>query len=218
MNRLEWILGILLVVMLLIVVGISVLLWRRPDLPGIADGSTAANVESETTDISTRLKHTAQLSYAAAQRIALDWHNDAVLFDATATWPSGATETELRSGVADWGYTFYSPDGGATTLVTVRDGEASQLSESPYSSSTPLADLGGWNLDSQTAIDIFLKEGGAEFMRDERPTTLIVKLTTDNPGGRLEWFLSLFAEASGRAFNMRIDATTGEILSVETVP
>jgi hypothetical protein len=42
-------------------------------------------------------------------------------------------------------------------------------------------------------------------------------LNTDNSNGRIEWFVSLFAKQTGSSLNMRIDATSGEILSIEEV-
>jgi hypothetical protein len=63
-----------------------------------------------------------------------------------------------------------------------------------------------------------LNEGGATFVNDEGPTTLIMTLTTANPSGRIEWFTSLFAAQSGNSFTMRLDATSAEVLEVVQAP
>ena len=215
MSRLEWILGILLVVLLLMVLALSAVLWFRSDEPQLPEGLPPTAV-SNPPATSVYQEKTAQVGYAAAQRSMQDWYNDAALLDATATWSEGVTETSLRTGEANWAYTFYSAANNATALVTVLGDEANRISESPYTVSDPLADVGSWNIDSRQAIDLFLQEGGAQFLQDEGPSAMIMKLTATD--GRMEWFLSLFANRNGRSFNMNIDATTGAVLQVETVP
>ncbi|MCA9933537.1 MAG: hypothetical protein H6662_03770 [Ardenticatenaceae bacterium] len=215
MSRLEWVLGILLVVLLLMVLGLSAVLWFRPDEPELPEGLPPTAV-SQPIATSVYQEKTAKVGYASAQRGVQDWYDDAVLLDATATWPEGVTETTLRAGEANWAYTFYSAANSAVTLVTVRGDEASRISESPYVVSDSVADVESWNVDSQEAVDLFLNEGGAQFLRDEGPSAMVMKLTTTN--GRMEWFLSLFANRNGRSYSMFIDATSGAVVAVEEVP
>lgn len=216
MNRLEWVLGILLVVLLLVVIGVSALLWLQPRATDVPEGyvqTTAVSGAVGAAPTSAVPGKTAKIAYAIAQRGVVDWYADAVLLDASTTWPQGATETDLRTGAANWGYTFYSPDAGTAALVTVTGDTAKRVSENPYSPpASTIADAGAWLLDSQQAVQIFLDNGGAAFMRDNGTTTMIMQLTTSNPGGRLEWFVSLFGNENGRSFSMRIDATSGEVL------
>lgn len=216
MNRLEWVLGILLVILLLVVVGISAMLWLQPradDLPeGYEQATAVSNINAAPTSVIPG--KTAKIAYATAQRGVADWYADAKLLDASATWAQGVTEATLREGATSWGYTFYSPDAGLSALVTVTADEVNRVSESPYQPPSPIADAGGWLLDSQQAMRTFLDGGGSGFMRDNGTTTMIMQLTTSNPSGRVEWFLSLFADENGRSFSMRIDATSGEVLEV----
>lgn len=217
MSRLEWILGILLVVLLVAVLGISALIWFRPQTPALPEGlppTRAAAVQPVPTSI--YAEKTAMVAYATAQRALQDWYGDAVLLDATATWPQGVTETTLRTGEANWAYTFYSPAQSAMTLVTVRGDQASRIAENAYNQLTPLADTGSWLLDSQQAINKFMDEGAAQFLQNEGPSTMIMKLTaTDN---QMVWFMSLFANGSGRSFTMEMHANTGEVLALEVGP
>lgn len=217
MSRLEWVLGILLVVLLVAVLGISALIWLRPQAPELPEGlpptRSAAAVPVPT---SVYEESTAMVGYARAQQAIQDWHSDAVLLDATATWPQGVTETMLRAGEANWAYTFYSPAQSAIALVTVQGDAASRISENVYSAPSPLADAGSWLLDSTQAIDKFMAEGAAQFLQAEGPSTMIMKLTAVDD--QMVWFLSLFANGSGRAFTMRIHATTGEVLELEVSP
>ncbi len=217
MSRLEWILGILLVVLLVAVLGISALIWLRPQAPELPEGLPPTRSASALpVPTSVYEENTAMVGYAIAQQAIQDWHSDAVLLDATATWPRGMTETMLRSGEANWAYTFYSPAQNAIALVTVQGDTARRISENVYTAPSPLADVGSWQLDSRQAIDKFMAEGAAQFLQIEGPSTLIMKLTAvDN---QMVWFLSLFANGSGRSFTMRIHATIGEVLELEVSP
>ncbi len=217
MSRLEWILGILLVVLLVAVIGISALLWLRPSAPELPEGLPPTAVSDlRPAPTSVYEEKTAKIALATAQRGIQDWHNDAVLLEATATWPQGVTEETLRIGEANWAYTFYSAGSNAVALVTVRGDEATRISESAYALDAPPADVGSWNMDSQEALGLFLNEGGGQFLQDEGISTMIMKLSAAS--GQMEWFLSLFANGSGRSFTMFINATTGDVLEVEATP
>ena len=215
MNRLEWVLGILLVALLLIVVGLSALLWFKPSLPQMGRDVPSAGAIAPT---SVFAGQTAKLGYTAAQKGLGEWYNDALLLSATATWPQGADEATIRSGAESWAYTFYSPENGKTALVTVTEGEAKLLSEGDYNGSVPISDVGGWNLDSEDAVRIFMDEGGAAFLSSAGPTTMVVKLTMSNDNGRIEWFVSLIDTTNGDFLNMRIDANSGEVLEIQQLP
>lgn len=223
MSRLEWVLGILLVLLLLIVVGVSAMLWFRPEVPTL-DENAAANATAvaarEEGAASTPVVEgrTARLAFVPAQNEARQWQEDAVLVQAQATWPRNTGADTLQAGAASWSYTFYSPEAGRTALIVVRDEQASLLSESANKVAEPLANVTGWNVDSQQALTQFLEAGGSAFMRDARTTTAIMELSLANENQRPEWFMSLFANRSGRSFNMRLDASTGDVIEVERLP
>lgn len=216
MSRLEWILGILLVLLLLVVVGLSAMLWRRPSLPELPGGTAVAQPPAPT---SVYPGKTALLAYALAQRQAATWQSDAMLLGATATWRQGISESSLRQGAESWGYSFYSPSSGGTALVTVV-GEQTNLSvgADPFTPAYPLAQAGGWVLDSQAAVGIFLDGGGTQFLSQATGVTMIMQLNTSTADGRVEWLLSLFASGDGRSLTMRLDATSGNVLEVTPLP
>ncbi|MCB8966147.1 MAG: hypothetical protein H6660_04555 [Ardenticatenaceae bacterium] len=222
MNRLEWVLGILLVLLLLVVIGVSALLWLQPRTPDVPEGYVQTTAVSQpvagVAPTSVVPGNTAKIAYAFAQRSVADWYADAVLLDASTTWPQGATETDLRTGIANWGYTFYSPEAGTATLVTVTGDTSQRISESAYTPPASITDAGAWLLDSQQAVQIFLDNGGGAFMRDNGITTLIMQLTTSNPSERMEWFASLISNENGRSYSMRIDATSGDVLETIDTP
>ncbi len=216
MSRLEWVLGILLVLLLIVVLGLSALLWLRPRMPEMPEGLPPTAVASSQPAQSSSDGKTALAAYAMAQRAVQDWHSDAVLLNASATWPRSANANELGKGLANWAYTFYSPGNNSITLVSVRGDDARRLSESVYNQPAAPLDAGGWRLDSQQAVQVFLNNGGAQFLQEQGPSTLLMQLTTSE--AQVTWFLSLYAEGSGRSYSMRINATTGDVLQVEAVP
>lgn len=216
MSRLEWVLGILLVLLLVVVLGLSALLWLRPRMPEMPEGLPPTAVSSSRPAQSSSDGKTALVAYAIAQRALQDWHSDAVLLNASATWPRSANANELGQGLANWAYTFYSPSNNSITLVSVRGDDAKRLSESVYSQPAAPLDAGGWRLDSQQAMQLFLNNGGAQFLQEQGASTLLMQLTTSE--AQVTWFLSLYAEGNGRSYSMRINATTGDVLQVETAP
>jgi hypothetical protein len=218
MNRLEWVLGIMLALLLVIVAGLALMFWFRSDEPNVARPANAAtevasfaNVVEPTPEIS---EQTAHLAYVTAQRTAVSWQSDAVLFSAMATWPQGMTAEEIREGEAAWNFTFYSPAAESMALISVAQNEASLIVQGPMEKPADLFDATGWNLDSSDAIDLLLQEGGATFIDEAGITTLTMALTMDAEDGRILWHIQLSASQSLRIMTLSLDATSGEILEV----
>jgi hypothetical protein len=221
MSRLEWILGIVLVVLLGIVIVLSLIFWFQPEAPVISSQQTEleaiiADQADNIAPTSVFVGQTAKAAFAAAQREAMAWQEDAVLLNASAAWPQGASQQQVLDGETTWGFTFYSETTGTFAMISVVENQANLVSrgENPQQATQPL-DASGWRVDSRAAIRQFLDEGGTTFMDAAGVTNLIMRLSTDNQSGRIEWFVSLFATQSGGSFTMRIDATSGEVLSVE---
>ncbi len=219
MNRLEWILGIVLVILLIAVAVVSLLFWFGPrqTVQQTEDPLRAQGLKIEPTSVFEG--RTAKVAYAAAQNEAQAWQPDAELLNATATWPQGAPVQQLLDGETSWSFTFYSPSAGKTALISVVEGKAALVSAATYTQENPVLNVSGWNLDSQEVIRALLQEGGNDFMKQEPITTLTTALFTDDPeqNGRIEWQVSLISLANGRALMVRIDATSGEILEAYTI-
>lgn len=221
MNRLEWILGILLAIMLIIVAVLSIFLWFRTDEPIISSGTPSSS------QIATRRANqiepspqyegrTAKIAFATAQRTAFDWQADAKLLNANATWPQGSTVDELSDGSSAWSFTFYSPQTNRVATIGVVDNVATLVGQNDYQQNTPPLEVTGWNLDSQEAIQLLMNEGGRKFLEDNGITTLVMQLsTTQDNSDRIEWFVSLIGLQTGNELLIRIDATSGEILEVQ---
>ncbi|HEX6386026.1 MAG TPA: hypothetical protein VF177_15255 [Anaerolineae bacterium] len=219
MSRLEWILGILLVVLLGVVVVLSLLFWFQPrprtaSAPAAGSAAVIADRADEVAPTPAFEGRTAHVAFAAAQRVAREWQEDAQLLNGSATWPQGANSQELLGGASSWSFTFYSVSAGRVAAISVVEDEASLVSEAPHEQETPPLEVGGWNLDSHEVVEIVLNEGGTAFINDEEITVLTMALSADNADqdGRMKWLASLFAPQNGRSLTVRIDATSGEIL------
>ena len=220
MNRLEWILGIFLVVLLLVVGALSLTFWFRNDRTAVpAPGSnSAAIIAQRADDIAPTPEyngHSAIIAYAAAQNQALEWQPDAQLLTAQATWPQGATADYLQQGKESWGFTFYAPAAERIAVFSVVDDSVKLVTEGDHQQTSPLLSVSGWNLDSNEAVRIFLQEGGNSFLADQGITTMIMSLLASDveANGRLEWQIALFSPQTGQTFTMLLDATSGEVLA-----
>lgn len=220
MNRLEWILGIILVVLLIVVAVLSLTFWFRNDRTAVPapSSNSATTIAARADDIAPTPEYdgrSAIVAYAAAQKTAAAWQQDAQLLTAQATWPQGATAAQLRQGETSWGFTFYAPSAQRIAVVSVVEDNATIVSEGDHQQADPVLSVSGWNLDSQDAIETFLAGGGNTFLAEQGVSTLTMALlASDGEGnGRLEWQISLFSLQSGEALTMRVDATSGEILS-----
>ena len=216
MNRLEWSLGIILVVLLIVVAVFSVLLWFRPDnTPQAGQPGSATIVAARANQIAPTpvfAGQTARVAFAAAQGEAAAWQSDATLLNASATWPQGASPQDLLTGETTWSFTFYSPQTDGSALISVVENEATLLSTGSYNPTAPVLSAAGWQLDTGDIIKQFLGQGGEEFILNNGVTTLTMMLSTSNDTGRIEWFISLFGEQTLRSLTIRIDATSGEVL------
>jgi hypothetical protein len=216
MNRLEWSLGIILVILLIVVAVFSALLWLRPgNTPQSGPADSAAIIAARANQIAPTpvfAGQTAKVALAAAQSEATVWQGDATLLNANATWPQGASSQDLLTGETTWSFTFYSPQIEETALISVVENEATLLSTSPNKPTAPVLSATGWQLDSSDIIEQFLSEGGSDFILNNGVTTLTIMLSTNNETGRIEWFISLFGDQTLRSLIMRVDATSGEVL------
>ncbi len=220
MNRLEWILGIVLVALLIAVAVVSLLFWFGPRQTATVQTQDPLREQAlKIEPTSVYEGNTAKVAYAAAQNEAQAWQPDAELLNASATWPQGATVQQLLDGETNWGFTFYSPSAQEAAVISVVEDQAALVSTGPHTQENPVLNVSGWNLDSREVIRSLLQEGGNDFINQEQVTTLTTALFADDQerNGRMEWQASLISLANGRALTLRIDATSGEILDKQTI-
>lgn len=224
MSRLEWILGIVLVLLLIIVAGLSIMFWFGPDRadsgPAANSGTVIARRADDIAPTSVFEGDTAKVAYAKAQQTAVSWQQDAKLLNATATWPQGADANQIRDGAETWGFTFYSPATEQIASISVVDDNVNVISRGSHKQDNTVLEATGWNIDSDEVIDLFLQEGGRQFLSEEGVTTMAMILSADDKeaDGRMEWEINVINLQNARGLKMRIDATSGEVLENRTVP
>lgn len=209
MNRFEWILGGLLVLLLVIVAGLAFTLWFRPAAPNLAIQPAQGALTGGQTALS---------ALAAANNQAQAWQPDAQLLKATTTWMAQDGRA-YTSGAASWAFTYYSPGDTAVAQITVVENTPSPplVSEADVPL-TPMDISGGWKIDSPTAVSQLLDNGGADFLSRRQDTSITMTLDTISGNGRMEWLVSLFDEQSDDFIAVRLDATSGEVLEVVQKP
>lgn len=213
MRRIDWALGCLLVVILLVMVGGGILYWQQTRLnEALTSVSAAGQPETELATTGT----TALLAYGKALGKAQAWQADAKLVAASATWPLATTLAQIESGRENWLFTFYSPASGLAATISVVDGTAavseSHLVEQPLT----LLDASGWKLDTNEAIAVFNVNGGADFFQNQQDITFSMQLST--AGERMEWLIAAVSGSSGHSLTLWVDATSGEVLDIQAVP
>ena len=222
MSRLEWVLGILLAVLLLVVAGISLMLWFRPTEPTMTAPEPAVELELDPLEVAPTSVYegeTARFAYAAAQQTAVSDYADAVLLTASADWPHGSGLAQLEDGETTWIFSFYSPSTGKTAVYAVADSAVSYITESTYQPTiSPLISVGSWEIDSDDAMQRFLDAGARAFIQREGVTTTTFTFSTDNPDDYIEWNMIIFSTKTSNAFQLKVNATTGDIIPVNLAP
>ncbi|MBE2224811.1 MAG: hypothetical protein IAF02_24940 [Anaerolineae bacterium] len=217
MSRLEWILGLILVLLLVVAAGLALSLWLRPQMasPTGNDDDLIAAYADNVAELPETSGQTAKSAFILAQTTAQAWQQDTKLINASATWPQGAQANYIKQGTADWGFTFHSPSTQTNALVSIVNGQPVLI---PGESKKPidLLQSSSWHLDSSDAIKRFLEEGGETFINNEGITIVSMTFATNNPNenGRLEWLISALATQTGHSYTMRVDASTGETLEI----
>lgn len=214
MTKLEWILGGVLIVLLVIVAGLAFSLWVQPNF---SSGPEAVLAEVAPTPVYEG--QTAMAAAAAAKTQAQNWQPDATLYKASATWGQTLNDDLLSSGASAWSFTYYSPASQSLATITVTDNAPSAITAGPQNLQlTPRDIIGGWKVDSAEAVRILLEQGGQDFLAREGVTSMVMTLTTDNENGRIEWLIGLFAPQTEDTLALRLDATSGEILEIIQSP
>jgi hypothetical protein len=215
MTKVEWILGGVLVILLVIVAGLAVSLWIQP-------GAQTGQVKSVDASVAPTPVYAGQPAMAAAVAAthkAETWQSDAVLYKASATWMQGVDAGSLNSGASAWDFTYYSPGSQALASMSVADNVTGAVAPGAENVDlSPLNVVGGWKVDSPEAVRILMEQGGRDFLAREGITAMVMTLTTENGNGRLEWLVSLFAPQTENSFSVRLDATSGDILEIIQSP
>lgn len=210
--RLDWLIGALLVVVVLLGALIGYLAWYRPAPLPIVNSSPLV----EATPV--YIGQTAQAGVNLAQDRARIWQADAQLLRVSATWPEGIELEKMLSGREGWSYTYYSPTARTTAVVTVADDAVNFIPGREIDATVNPLDAASWLIDSNIAASIFFGNGGLDLAQEIADPTLIMNLSFITDETQAEWLISLFSEQRGTTFSMRVDANTGDIVDIVQGP
>ncbi len=171
-----------------------------------SDNTAAGGTATEFTGFTTKQAY--ELALISAQ----EWREDASLLKATATWTQGSDRESFLSGSETWSFSFYSPGSKRAANISVIDGKATMINQQSLGSSIQPSPIDDWTIDSNIAILRMLNEGGEEFLNENQINSLTMALTAGVQRGRPEWLISLFSAGGGKYYNMRLDASNGEVL------
>lgn len=215
MRRVDWFIGLGLFLVLLAVAIMALFFWQQSRLDLALTPVANVPLVAASGGSYTAVGETALTAFGRAQNRALTWQSDAVLVDASATWPIITKWEMLLEGRENWTFTFYSPSQQAAVSISVVNETAAM--GAPYPARNPVQTLGteGLRINSDTAVQTFLNSGGAQFLQTEAYTTFFMHLNTATANGRIEWTLAAVSQQTGKSFTMTLDATTGDILDIQ---
>jgi hypothetical protein len=159
-----------------------------------------------------KLLETAREHYPAAITEAESWQTDAQLVSATASWSNVESEEDLQEAVA-WGYTFMSPQTRQVRVVSVTPDGAEHVQTSDATAMTRGVDASLWQVDSEQVLNLFLDNGGRDFLARYPATTVTLRVGLDESGERLVWYAMAIYSPERATLMVTVDATTGELLS-----
>lgn len=213
MSRLDWLLGLAVFVVLVVVAVVGLFFWQQSRLdlavtPMAVDGIPAEGIVAS--DVPEG--QPALISFGRAHGRALTWQQDASLLTASATWPIVNSPADLQDGRANWNFVFYSPTQNTAVSSTVIGEQVSTSDPYPIFEQLAPLQISGWQVDSDEALVIFLQSGGERFLGNQTDVTLTTQLSTIADGQRMHWLVSAFANRNGETLTLVIDATSGEVL------
>lgn len=218
MSRLDWLLGFVVFLVLLVVAVGGLFFWQQSRLdldlvmtPLATDGTTAV-VQQDSPQANPG--QPALISFGRAHGRARGWQEDASLITASATWPVVNSADEVRGGRASWNFVFYSPVNDTAVSTNVVDEKVSVGDPYPIDQILNPLQISGWQIDSDDALNIFLTNGGENFINSQTDVTVATQLSTISESGRMEWLISAFANRNGETLTLVIDASTGDVIEV----
>ena len=216
MNRLEKILGVSLAFVILGALLLGFWFWQQRQLAARLENIGELIVEVEPESSAADSGSTLGLSirsFGMAHAVASQWQEDALLIMGINSWPQLDSPDDLTTTRGDgWFYTFYSPSSGNAASFGVNDTGVSQGQE--YSAREQLNPRppSEWRVGDDAAVEIFLANGGREFMDTETSIYMTMQLSTVEDHSRVQWLIAAVADETGHSLTMWIDAQSGEVM------
>jgi hypothetical protein len=153
--------------------------------------------------------HSLKKLYPRADQAARTWQGDALLAAATASW-SFVQMADLEAA-NDWTLQFYSPSTQQLQVLTANEEHILPIvtSLSPYELSTVAME--NWRVDSHQALSTWLNAGGSAFLTRYSVVDVSARLGFSKEK-RLEWSVVGVVRDTQTFHQVRIDATSGEVI------
>jgi hypothetical protein len=152
---------------------------------------------------------TARTAFRAAAQVGRAWRSDARLVLVSTSWQDPSAE-RLRTGRGAWAFYFVSGD--AALVVTVADGRAEAGPETALGADLDEVVFLDWKVDSDGAIEAFLRAGGEAFLKDRPGASLTVRLLKSADRPVPEWRITALDSGSGHSLQVWVDAATGAVV------
>ncbi len=153
---------------------------------------------------------TARAAFRAAAQVGRAWRPDARLVLVSTSWQS-PTPARLRTGRGSWAFYFVSGSGGTALVVTVADGRAEAGAETVLGPELDEVVFLDWKVDSDGALDAFLRAGGEAFLRDRPEASVTARLLKPLNRPAPEWRITALNPRDGQSFQVRVDAASGNV-------
>jgi hypothetical protein len=158
---------------------------------------------------------TARDAYRAAANAAVSWKSDARLVSVSASWHAPQPDV-LARGKSSWAFFFASPapqPGGqtATYIVSVAEGRAEGVRESIMPGEFRQLAFLDWKVDSPKALELFLNNGGLDFLRRYQNADVQARLYMPTEGNVPLWSVTAVDREAKVSSVVRVDATTGAL-------
>ena len=153
---------------------------------------------------------TAREAFESVSELARRWQEDAELIGARAHCRG---DVIARGGQVEWAFQFFSPATRRLALFAADEGQVRQIRDrlSPYV--VPALSVDRWEIDSDEALDKWLREGGG-YLSTRRPDAEITMRLHRSRGGHAGpvWAISGAAPNQASSLVVLIDAFDGAVL------
>jgi hypothetical protein len=184
---------------LILLAAVGALIYNR--LAGPADLPPAAGLAGS--------RVTARQAFAPAVELAGQWQEDASLAAVFGGWPAVGTQAGPQ---VEWAFQFFSPSVQRLALVTVADGTARVVRDSPSPHVVPTFPAREWRVDNDQALWTWWGHGGEDLVTQHPDADLAMELRLPDGGGeRPVWTVVGLVAGTETAVIVAVDGTSGAL-------
>jgi len=153
---------------------------------------------------------TARQALAPAAELAAQWQEDARLTAVSCQW----LVVGMRpGGEAEWAFQFFSPSTQRLALITVASGAAHKVRESPSPYAVPTFSTEEWRVDSDRALQVWVENGGGDWLARRPDTDLAMQLRIPDGGSEQPvWIVVGLIISTDDTLTVVMNATDGALV------